>query len=40
VVELFRVLGSGDGEGGGLLKMSLMRVGHFAVARGVSTVEV
>jgi len=37
VVGLFRVLGSGGGEGG-LLKMSMVWVGHFAAVRGVSSV--
>jgi hypothetical protein len=37
VVGLFRVLGSGGGEGS-LLKMSMVWVGHFAAVRGVSSV--
>jgi hypothetical protein len=37
VGELFRVLGSGGGKGG-LLKMSVVWVGHFAAVRGASSV--
>ena len=37
MVGLFRVLGSGGGEGS-LLKMSMVWVGHFAAVRGVSSV--